>query len=236
MSQQIDWMSRSVPVAQASAATRERFIARTYNHLFGAIVAFALLEIGLFKTGVAQALAAAVLGARFGWLLILGGFVLLGMLFSGVAARAESKPAQYLALGGYVAAEALIFCPLLVVANAMAPGLIASAALVTLVGFAALTGIVFWTRKDFSFLRGVLLWGGGIAFLLIIAGAIFGLQLGMFFSVAMVGLAGASILYNTSDILRRYPEDRYIAAALGLFASVALLFWYVLRIFMSSRD
>ena len=52
---------------------------------------------------------------------------------------------------------------------------------------------------------------------------------------AMVGLAGASILYNTSNVLYRYPEDRYVAASLQLFASVALLFWYVLRIFISRR-
>jgi FtsH-binding integral membrane protein len=51
----------------------------------------------------------------------------------------------------------------------------------------------------------------------------------------MVGLAGAAILYDTSNILQRYPEDRYVGAALQLFASVAMMFWYMLRIFMS-RD
>jgi len=62
---------------------------------------------------------------------------------------------------------------------------------------------------------------------------IFGFQLGMFFSVAMVVLAGAAILYDTSNVLLRYPEDQHVAASLQLFASVALMFWYVLRIFMS---
>jgi FtsH-binding integral membrane protein len=47
--------------------------------------------------------------------------------------------------------------------------------------------------------------------------------------------AGAAILYDTSNVLLRFPEDRYVAAALELFASVALMFWYVLRLFMS-RD
>lgn len=51
----------------------------------------------------------------------------------------------------------------------------------------------------------------------------------------MVGFAGAAILYDTSNILREYPEDRYISAALQLFASVALMFWYVLRLFMGER-
>ena len=63
--------------------------------------------------------------------------------------------------------------------------------------------------------------------------ALFGFQLGTFFSVAMVGLAGAAILYDTSNVLHHYPEDRYVGAALALFASVALMFWYVLRLMMS---
>ena len=47
-------------------------------------------------------------------------------------------------------------------------------------------------------------------------------------------LAGVAILYDTSKILRDFPEDRYVGAALQLFASVALMFWYVLR--LTSRD
>jgi FtsH-binding integral membrane protein len=69
----------------------------------------------------------------------------------------------------------------------------------------------------------------------IVAGIVFGFHLGTWFSVAMVGLAGAAILYDTSNILHHYPDDRYVGAALELFASVALMFWYVLRIFIS-RD
>ena len=69
----------------------------------------------------------------------------------------------------------------------------------------------------------------------IVGGAIFGFQLGTWFSVAMVGFAGAAILYDTSNVLHHHPEDRYVGAACQLFASVALMFWYILRIFMS-RD
>jgi len=60
-----------------------------------------------------------------------------------------------------------------------------------------------------------------------------GFNLGTYFSMAMIGFAGASILYDTSKILKTYPEDRYIAAALELFASIALMLWYVLRFFLS---
>jgi len=74
-------------------------------------------------------------------------------------------------------------------------------------------------------------WLGVAAVMLIVGSVLFGFQLGMLFSFAMVVFAGATILYTTSRILRTYPEDRYVSAALELFASVALMFWYILRIF-----
>ena len=52
----------------------------------------------------------------------------------------------------------------------------------------------------------------------------------------VIGVAGAAILYDTSNVIHHFPQDRYVAAALTLFASVALIFWYVLRLFMGSRD
>jgi FtsH-binding integral membrane protein len=96
--------------------------------------------------------------------------------------------------------------------------------------------VAFVTRKDFSFLRGMLMWGGVVAMLAIVGGILFGFELGTWFSVAMIGFAGAAILYDTSNVLHHFPEDRYVGAALQLFASVALMFWYVLRLFMSRDD
>ena len=220
--------------AIASADRREKFIVRTYNHLFGAIALFALIEVGLFTSGLAERIALTMMGTS--WLLVLGGFVVVSWLATSAAHRSQSKSTQYLALGGFVVAEAIIFVPLLYIAEAYAPGAIQSAALVTFMGFAALTGVAFWTRKDFSFLGGVLRWAFILALVAIVAALVFGFQLGTFFSVAMVGLAGAAILYDTSNVLHHFPEDRYIAAALQLFASVAMMFWYVLRLFIAARD
>lgn len=218
---------------------RARFIVRTYNHLFGALALFTLTEIALFSSGIADTIAASLLSSGRGWLLVMGGFMLVGWLATRTAHTAESKVAQYAALAGYVIAEAIIFVPLLYIAERVAPSTIRSAAAVSLVGFGALTGVVFVTRKDFSFLGVILKWAGIAALLLIGAGVLFGFELGTFFSVAMIALAGGAILYDTSNVLREYPENRYVAASLQLFASVALLFWYVLRLFMqlqSSRD
>lgn len=222
-------------VAQGQTDSREKFIVRTYNHLFGAIVLFALIEIGLFMSGVAEPIALMMVGSGMRWMLVLGAFIVVSWIASRAAHMSLSKGTQYAALLGYVVAEAIIFVPLLYIANTVAPGVIQSAALVTMAGFAGLTGIAFWTRKDFSFLGGLLRWGFLLALIAIGAALIFGFHLGTWFSVGMIGLAGAAILYDTSKILRDFPEDRYVAAALELFASVALMFWYVISLFLS-RD
>lgn len=222
-----------VTVSELDVDSRGRFVSRTYAHLFGSVCAFILIEMALFKSGLADRIAHALLGVS--WLLVLGGFVVVSWLASRTAHLAQSKAAQYGALAAYVVAESILFVPLLWIANNVAPGAITSAAAVTFLAFACLTAVVFLTGKDFSFLRGLLFWGGIMALGLIVAGAVFGFQLGTYFSIAMVGFAGAAILYDTSNVLHHYSEDRYVAAALELFASVALMLWYVLRLFMSRR-
>ena len=224
---------QDVPVAALGVDARSAFVIRTYLHLFGALLAFAGIEIFLFNSGLADRIATAMLGTS--WLLVLGGFIIVSWLATRAAHNAKSLAAQYAALSGFVLAEAIIFVPLLKVAESRAGGVIGSAALVTLLGFGGLTAVALITRKDFSFLGGLLRWGFVVALILIVAGVIFGFQLGTFFSVAMIALAGGAILYDTSNVLHHYPEDRHVGAALELFASVAMMFWYVLRLFLS-RD
>lgn len=222
------------PVIDLSLQARATFIARVYTHLLGALVGFALIEIALFKAGLAAPMTEAMLGTS--WLLVLGAFMILGNVASGVAHRAASRSTQYMALVGFVILEAVIFVPLLYIADTYSGGgVIASAGFVSLAGFAGLSAIGIFSRKDFSFLRTFIVWGSILALIAIVMGVLFGFNLGLWFSIAMVGLAGASILWKTQMILQQYPEDRYVGASLELFAAVAMLFWYVLRIFMS-RD
>lgn len=223
----------NAPVAQLGSDAREVFVARTYRHVFGAILGFTAVEVLLFTSGLAEPIAGAMMSVN--WLLVLGAFMVVGWLASRTAHRATSIQSQYLALAAYVVAEAFLFVPLLYVANYYAPGTIQSAAMVTLLGFGGLTVIAFKSGKDFSFLGSLLKWGGVMALVAIVAAVLFGFELGTWFSVGMVTFAGAAILFDTSKILHHYPQDRYVAAALQLFASVALMFWYVLRLFMS-RD
>ncbi|MFP6564645.1 MAG: Bax inhibitor-1 family protein [Myxococcota bacterium] len=219
-----------VPVSQQSVETRSAFITRTYNHLMASIVGFTLFEVWLFTSGLAEPIAQALSSGS--WLLVLGGFILVSWLATRTAHTSSSIGAQYAALVAIVLAYGILFVPMLFIANQMANGVIESAAFVTLLGFAGLTTVAFTTRKDFSFMAGMLRWGGMLALVGIVSAVLFGFQLGTWFSVAMVGFAGAAILYDTSNVLHHFPEDRYVAAALQLFASVALMFWYILRIFM----
>ena len=73
------------------------------------------------------------------------------------------------------------------------------------------------------------MWGGVLAPIPIGCSFLFGLNLGIWFSVAMVGFAGA-VPYDTSNVIHEYGEDQYVGASLQLFASFALMLWYVLRI------
>jgi uncharacterized protein len=217
------------PVSEADVDTRAKFILKTYSHLLGAVSAFTALEVFFFMSGLAEPIARAMSGL---WLVVLGGFLLVSWIATSAAHKAVSPVAQYAALAAYVLVESIIFVPLLFVANLQAPGVIASAGAVTAIGFMGLTAIAFTTRKDFSFLGALLRWVGFAALLAIVAGLIFGFELGTWFSVGMIVFAGGAILYDTSNVIHHYPEDRHVAASLQLFAGVMLMLWYVIRLFM----
>ena len=115
------------------------------------------------------------------------------------------------------------------------PGIIEAAAGVTLLGCAGLIAVAMITRKDFSFLRGILVWGGILALVAIASSLLFGWQLGTWFSLGMIGFAGAAVLYDTSNIMHHYPTDKYVAASMALFASIALIlasgFWIIYAVY-----
>ena len=221
------------PVSELSTDARASFISKTYSHVAIAILLFTAIEFYLFNSGLVVPLAEWMLS--FNWLLVIGAYMLVGWAATHVAHKVEARPLQYLAMVAFVAAEAVLFAPLLLIAALKAPGIIESAVGITLLGTLGLTAVAFITRKDFSFLRGMLVWGGILALVAIVGAVLFGFELGTWFSVAMIGFAGAAVLYDTSNIIHHYPEDRYVGAALALFASIALMFWYVLRLLMS-RD
>ena len=224
-------------IGSLSEIERAAFYRKTYGHVAGGVLVFVLFEYLLFQSDtIVEFMLSMTEGYK--WLLMLGGFMLATNYAEGMALRTSDKNMQYLAYGIYIFFEALIFVPMLYIAMyymESGPEILNQAAIVTLALFTGLSAAVLMTKTDFSFLKTGLTIGFFIALGLIVAGTIFGFNLGLWFSVGMCLLAGGSILYQTSNLVKTYGVEDYIPAALGLFASLMLLFWYILRIFMS-RD
>jgi len=222
--------------SQAGVNERADFIARTYAHLAGAIGLFVVLEAILLNLPGIENLVSAIVFAPLGWLIVLGLFMVVSYIAESWARSAVSPTQQYMGLGLYVLAEAIIFVPLLYIVRTFRdPNIIPTAAVATLGLFGVMTLVVFATRKDFSFLRAILMFGAFAALGLIVCAILFGFALGPIFAVAMIALACGFILYDTSNVLHHYRIGQHVAASLALFASVALLLWYVIILLSSSR-
>ena len=231
-------MEYPMVAAQAPASERAAFIRRTYGHLAGAILAFVAVEYVLLHIPGIENLCLAMMSGSFMWLIVLGAFMAVSYVANMWAMSDTSPGMQYAGLGLYVLAEAVIFLPILFIASVGYPGIIPSAGIMTLAVFAGLSLAVLITGKDFSFLGPIISICSMLALgFIVVAMFIPGLSGGgLIFSFAMVALASAAILYNTSNMLHQYRTTQHVAAALALFASVALLFFYILRIMMASRD
>ncbi len=223
--------------SEASVEARSKFIERTYLHLAGAIVAFVALSAGFqMIPGIDEKVFSLLAVSQYSWLAVMGAFIAVSYIADSWAKGSSSVGMQYAGLGLYTVAEAVIFLPMIIIARAYigAEGIMTAGG-ITLAMFAGLTGYVFITKKDFSFMRGALSIVAIGALGLIVASVVFGFQLGIAFSIAMVVLACGYILYYTGNVLHHYRVNQHVAAALALFSAVALLFWYILRIFMSRR-
>jgi FtsH-binding integral membrane protein len=227
--------NENILVSDATDLDKATFYKQTYKHLALALLSFIIVETILIKIVPVETILWMITG-KFIWLFLIGLFW-LGSILANKLAFDPSRQQQYIGLGVYVILEAIIFLPMIYIAAVYSGSLdiLMQAAMTTLFMFTGLTAVVFLTRTDFSFLRTILVVGGFVALGAIVAGAIFGFNLGLWFSVGMVVLASASILYQTDQIKNKYGTQQYVGASLQLFASVMLLFWYILRILMSRK-
>src|SRR5687767_6415203 len=187
-------------VASLDEGARAAFVVKVYQHLGAAVVAFLAFETLLFNLGGAEAIYDFVSGWSGAWLLILGAFMVVNWMATNAAHDLLDPSRQYAGLFGMAGAQALIFAPFLhYIFEIQGDGAttVGVAAAITVVGFAGLTVVAMTTSRDLSFLRPLLLWGGVSALLLIVAAVLFGFELGVWFSVGMIAVAGASILYQT---------------------------------------
>lgn len=222
-------------VAASGVDARATFLKKTYLHLLGALLAFVAIEAFILNVFDAQlgGIVQTMTGGYM-WLVVLGAFMGVSWIADRWAHSSTSREMQYLGLGLYVLAQAVIFVPLMYIATKFGgEDVIWSAGIVTGVIFGGLTLIVLVTKADFSFLRWALVIGSVVAVGAIVASIIMGFSLGIWFSAAMIVFAAGMILYNTSNVLHHYNSEQYVAASLALFASVALMLWYVIQLFMA---
>ena len=217
---------------------RVAFIKKTYTSVAYAFLAFIIFEGILLSTPFAVQLAYTL---SQNWLIVIGLFMGGSWLANKWVMEPGNINKQYLGLFSYAFFQAIIFLPMIVYLlsserfDGKVDDIIAQAGVVSLGLFTGLSAVAIFSKKDFSFLRSILTIGFGIALALIIASLLIGFDLGLVFSGAMVFLAGGSILYQTSRLVHDYHSNQHVAAALSLFASFMLLFYYILQIFMS-RD
>lgn len=248
-------------VATLGVSDRVDFLRKTYAHLGGALVAFALLTGGLLylTPKLSWGFSKWALQGRWTWLAVLGLFMFVGWVAERLATSETSKGMQYAGLGLAVAAEAFLLQPMIWLVmfkfgsddtlrgmfahggvtpmmSGAAGSILIQAVVITLAIFIGLTLTVFLTKKDFSFMRGVLAICSFGALGVILASMMFGFSLGAIFSGAMILLMSGYILFQTSLVMAHFPPTGYVAAALMLFSTIATLFWYVLRLLMSLRS
>ena len=222
-------------VANAAESERVGFIRRTYLHLGGAILAFMLVETLIIQSGLAFAFTSLIRSMPFSWFIVIALFMGVSYIADRWARSPMSREMQYAGLGLFIVAEAIVFSPMILMALNFAPNpnALPAAGLLTLMLAGGLTFTAFSTKKDFSFLRPAITIGTFVALGVIVASMIFGFSLGLFFAAAMIILAAASMLYQTSEVIHNYHTDQHVAASLGLFSSVGMMFYYMLMFIMS---
>ncbi|MCL2005310.1 MAG: Bax inhibitor-1 family protein [Planctomycetaceae bacterium] len=220
--------------AAAEADARAGFIMKTYLYLFCSIALLVAIETAIFAAVGAENMVRMVSGvlgtSQFSWLVVLGLFMVVSWVANMWAQNSTSSAIQHAGLGLYIAAMSIILIPLLSLAGT---AVIMSAATTTAGLFAMLTLAVFITRKDFSFMRTFLIFGGLAALGLIGTSIVFQFSLGPIFTYAMIAFMCCYILYDTSNVMHHYRTSQHVAAALALFASVVMLFWYILQLFLN---
>jgi FtsH-binding integral membrane protein len=214
--------------ARAGVAERMGFIRKVYALFFAAtLFAVAGVGAGLMYPPVMIAI------ASHPWMTF---FVLIGGVMGAQAVRLVPG-VNLLALFAFTTLTGLVISPAIAIYTRMNPASIWQAGLMTVGIFGGLTAYVFISKKDFSFMRGMMMTGlivvvmAGVLNLFIVGSS--ALAFGV--SCAALLLFSGFVLYDTSNIIRRYPTNEYVAGALDLYLDAFNIFLALLRILNAGR-
>jgi uncharacterized protein len=240
-------------VATLGVSDRVTFLRKTYAHLGGALIAFAIVTTLMMRYMTELSLKLSFAGGSGvgSFILVLAMFLLVNWGAQKLARSETSRGLQYLGLGIAVIMWSILAQPMIwytivkfghasdimaydgtihAALSGKAAAVIAEAGIVTLAIFIGLTLTVFLTKKDFSFLGGILSISMFALIGVAIASMIFGFQIGVIYSAFVVLLMGGYILFQTTLVMSYFRPTQHVAAALMLFATVVTLFIHVLRI------
>jgi modulator of FtsH protease len=214
--------------AQASVAERLGFIRKVYALFFIAtLFAVGGVALGFIYTPLMVA------AFEHPWMAL---FAMLGAVYGAQALR--HKPGINLfALFGFTTLTGVIISPLLYIISRTNPASIFQAGVLTVGIFGGLTAYVFISNKDFSFLRGMVTTGliviilAGLLNIFLVGSSAFSFAI----AAATLLLFAGFVLYDTSNIIRRYPTNEYVAGALSLYLDAFNIFLALLRILNSGR-
>jgi len=218
-------------VQNASAVDQAVFFRRTYLTAGIAFLAWMFTVYLFFNNGIAYSVLNAI--GHVSWLVVLGIFWLASFIGNKLV-FSKDKGLQFLGLGVYIIAYALIFIPLIyyvIIYSGEYYQVFTSAFIATVCIFAALTMTVFLSRTDFSFLRSAVVFGSFIALGAIIIFTVTGTSVSSWFAVAMIILMSATILFETHQIKTKFDTTQHVGAGATVFASFMVLLWYVINLF-----
>ncbi|HEV3470184.1 MAG TPA: Bax inhibitor-1/YccA family protein [Pyrinomonadaceae bacterium] len=220
---------RPVTAAEVSVSERMAFVRKVYA-LFFAATLFAVGGAGLGLSSPT------LLRFAFEHPFIML-FLMIGGVFGAQAVR-HVRGVNVVALFAFTTLTGVVISPLLYVLGRTNPGSILAAGALTVAIFGGLTAYVFVSKRDFSFLRGMVT----VGLIVVVAAALINMfvvssAFGFAIAAASLLLFSGFVLYDTSNIIRHYPVNEYIAGALSLYLDAFNIFLALLRLLNpGSRD
>jgi FtsH-binding integral membrane protein len=238
------------PVAYADTPTRLAFLRKVYAIFGASMVLWMGTTLVVATTPSLMGLAMPLMTSGFiGFMLIMAGMFLLLRL------TANSYPMNVVGIGLFSVLEGFLTAPLVYLALArgnevamaalqqgafvdsvfsQGGGIVTQAFVITAAVFTGLTAYALTTKRDFLWMRGAL-WMGFFALVGIMLLSFLGIGEGLMgwgFSLAWVVLMGGFVLYDTQNILKRYPESMAVSAAATLLIDFIIMFKHILMLLM----
>ena len=208
--------------ARAGVEERMGFVRKVYALFFAA----SLFAIGGVALGVTTP-AVLMFAASHPWIML---FMMLGGVFVAQAVR-HVRGLNLAALFGFTTLTGVMISPVIAYVLGRNPDSLAAAGILTVGIFGGLTAYAFISKRDFSFMRGMLMIGLVVVVLSSLLNIFLAVSAFSFaISAAALLLFSGFVLYDTSNIIRRYPTNEYVAGALSLYLDAFNIFLALLNI------